>query len=89
MGCEGMLKIEPNIEFFFGKYTSQQNTKMITNLKALSLGLSGSSNFTALGWLIMALGIGTPGVQLVIVGWLSYKCTVSIASLLWHRRTKK
>ncbi len=67
-----MVKIGPNIEFFF-KYMSQQNIKVITNLKALSLGLSGSSNFTALGQLIMALSIGTPGVWLVIVGWLSCK----------------
>ncbi len=44
---------------------------MITNLKALSLGSSGSSNFTALGRLIVPLGIGTPGVRSVIFGWLS------------------
>ena len=73
MGRGGIVKLGPNIEFFFEKYTSQQNTKVITNLKALSLGSSGSSNFTVLGRLIMALGIGTPGVWLIIVEWLLCK----------------
>ena len=46
---------------------------MITNLKALTLGSSGSSDFTSLGRLIVPLGIGTPGVRLVIFRWLSCK----------------
>jgi hypothetical protein len=67
-GLWGYGKIRAEYLVFFENITSQQNTKVITNLKVLSLGSSGLSNFTALGQLIMALGIGTPGVQLVIVG---------------------
>ena len=73
MGRGGMVKVGPNIEFFSEKYTSQQNTKAITNLKALTLGSEGLSDFTALGRWMMALGIGTPGVWSVIFGWLLCK----------------
>jgi hypothetical protein len=44
-------------EFFFQKSTTQANTKSITNTKALSEGLLGSSGFTAPGRLAVALGV--------------------------------
>ena len=44
-------------EIFFNKIMTQLKTNDVTNLNAMSLGLSGSSGFTAPGRLVIALGV--------------------------------